>query len=185
MKRPLEIGEVEDGLYLLCSHCLKNSVCFNTVMNTNSEKKQFSVSSLPCNEKHCNSSFSTLNINKTQLIPVFSAFHKDDVDLMWHNRLGHVPFSKMKDISSIPAHFSSKQPFLCNICPMARQTRLPFPEKTTFTKHIFELLHIDLWGPYHVATHDKYKYFLTMVDDYSKCTWTHMLSCKSNCPASH
>ena len=35
-------------------------------------------------------------------------------------------------------------------------------------------------GPYHVSTYDNYKYFITLVDDYSRSTWTHLLSTKSN-----
>ncbi|XP_015161200.1 uncharacterized protein [Solanum tuberosum] len=103
-----------------------------------------------------------------------------DTEFLWHARLGHVPFVKMRSISTIPLTFSSKQPFICTICPMARQTRMPFPESTTATSSLFELLHIDLWGPYHVPTHDGYHYFLTMVDDYSRSTWTQLLRCKSN-----
>jgi len=41
-------------------------------------------------------------------------------------------------------------------------------------------MHIDIWGPYHVPTYNNYKYFLTMVDDHSRSTWTHLMSCKSN-----
>ena len=63
---------------------------------------------------------------------------------------------------------------------MARQSRLPFPPKTHTTTDIFELLHIDIWGPYQTPTHDNFKYFITLVDDFSKSTWTHLLSCKSN-----
>ncbi|KAH0648110.1 hypothetical protein KY285_033358 [Solanum tuberosum] len=61
-------------------------------------------------------------------------------------KLGHVPFVKMKGISSIPAHFSSKQPFLCDICPMARQTKLPFPQKSIYPSSTkpFDLIHIDI-----------------------------------------
>ena len=86
----------------------------------------------------------------------------------------------MINIYTIPLKFSNKQPFTCTICPMARQTRMPFPESVTATSSIFELLHVDLWGPYNVQTHDGYHYFLTMVDDYSRVTWTQLLRCKSN-----
>lgn len=63
---------------------------------------------------------------------------------------------------------------------MARQSRLPFPPKTHTTTGIFELLHVDIWGPYQTTTHDNFKYFITLVDDFSKSTWTQLLSCKSN-----
>uniref|UniRef100_A0A0V0H3X3 Putative ovule protein n=1 Tax=Solanum chacoense TaxID=4108 RepID=A0A0V0H3X3_SOLCH len=86
----------------------------------------------------------------------------------------------MKGISSIPVTFSPKQPFFCPICPMARQSRLPFPQKSHTTSSIFELLHVDLWGPYQTTTHDNFRYFITLLDDFSKSTWTHLLSSKSN-----
>ena len=30
------------------------------------------------------------------------------------------------------------------------------------------------------GTHDKHRYFITIVDDYSRCTWKQLLTCKSN-----
>lgn len=39
---------------------------------------------------------------------------------------------------------------------------------------------MDTWGPYNSITHDEFKYFLTIVDDFGKATWTHLLSTKSN-----
>ncbi|XP_075101959.1 uncharacterized protein LOC142177376 [Nicotiana tabacum] len=37
-----------------------------------------------------------------------------------------------------------------------------------------------IWGPYNTATHSETRYFLTLVDDYSRSTWTYLLSTKSN-----
>lgn len=37
-------------------------------------------------------------------------------------------------------------------------------------KEIFELINIDLWGPYKIANIFKDHYFLTVVDDYSRTT---------------
>lgn len=54
----------------------------------------------------------------------------------------------------------------------------PFPKEPLNPPKCFELLHVDLWGPYHV--HDSYKDLITMVDDQSRSTWTQLLSCKSN-----
>ena len=35
-------------------------------------------------------------------------------------------------------------------------------------------------GAYRCTTYDGYKYFLTIVDDYSRATWMHLMSSKSN-----
>lgn len=50
---------------------------------------------------------------------------------------------------------------------MARQSRLLFPPKSHNSTSIFELLYVDLWGPYHTETHDNFKYLIILVDDFS------------------
>lgn len=63
---------------------------------------------------------------------------------------------------------------------MARKTRMLFPESTTNTTKVFELLHVDVWGPYNIPTRDGYHYCLTMIADFSSSTWTQLLMSKSN-----
>lgn len=78
-------------------------------------------------------------------------------------------------------HYSFiKDGFPCAIFPMARLHKLPVPSNATSTSHIYELIHIDTWGPYKTPIHDGFKYFLTIVDDYSRGTWTYLVSTKSN-----
>jgi predicted transcriptional regulator len=43
----------------------------------------------------------------------------------------------------------------------------------------FELLHVNIWGPFLVATFDGFSYFHTIVNDYTRCTWTHLMKNKS------
>jgi len=68
----------------------------------------------------------------------------------------------------------------CSVCPKAKLHRQPFPLSTTRASTIFELIHVDIWGPYKCATYDGYKYFLTIVDDHSRATWVHLMTTKSN-----
>lgn len=63
---------------------------------------------------------------------------------------------------------------------MASKERLSFKQSTSQTNSIFELLHVDIWGLYHASTHDNYKYFITLVDEYNRTTWTYLISTKSN-----
>ena len=48
---------------------------------------------------------------------------------------------------------------------------------------MFDLVHCDLWGPFSVPTIEGYKYFLTIVDDYFRCTWVYLLKSKSETQA--
>ncbi|KAK4382488.1 Retrovirus-related Pol polyprotein from transposon RE1 [Sesamum angolense] len=85
--------------------------------------------------------------------------------LLWHKRLGHPSFPVIQHIQSI------KDPQLwnlCDICPIAKQQRLPFPTHDVTSKQCFELLHLDVWGPYKTPTLTNCHYFLTIVDDFSK-----------------
>ena len=40
------------------------------------------------------------------------------------------------------------------------------------------MIHCNLWGPFATSTIDGFKYFLTIVDDYSRCTWVYLLKHK-------
>ena len=41
------------------------------------------------------------------------------------------------------------------------------------------LFHVDIWGPYSIPTHEGFKYFLSIVDDATRCTWIYLLKTKS------
>lgn len=67
----------------------------------------------------------------------------------------------------------------CNkICPLAKQTRLPFSTSIKTTKP-FELVYLDVWGMFHTPTHNGQNYFLTIVDDYSRATWLFLMNDKT------
>jgi len=116
LKRPLEIGKAHDGLYFLCSDCLQQ--------NNSSHPKQQHVSciSFPsskiqykCISSSCPSYCAVMNSmsinNKDNVVDkTSSSFPVNNTDLLWHYRLGHVPFVKMKGISSIPVTFSLTTP---------------------------------------------------------------------------
>jgi len=96
----------------------------------------------------------------------------------WHFRLGHLSFDKMK-LVDLPCT-RTKTDNICSICPKARLHRQSFPLSNTRASRIFELIHVDIWRPYKCSTYDWYKYFLTIVDDYLRATWAHLMSTKSN-----
>lgn len=48
------------------------------------------------------------------------------------------------------------------------------------SKNDFDLLHIGTWGPFVEPTVDNSKYFLTIVDDFSRATWVFLVRAKSD-----
>ncbi|XP_074378611.1 uncharacterized protein LOC141720152 [Apium graveolens] len=90
---------------------------------------------------------------------------------LWHARLGHpsaIALNKIDSVSTIPPNLFTH----CDVCHQAKQTRLSFSDSTSISSHLFELVHCVIWGPYKTCTHGKCKMFLTIVEDFSKCTWT-------------
>lgn len=96
-----------------------------------------------------------------------------------HLRLGRFPFASLKyiDPSLVLDNITS---CICQVCPAARQTRLPFSHSSIKTSRIFQLIHVNLWGPYKLTTHTGCKMFVTIVDDYSRHTWVFMIKHKSD-----
>ena len=43
----------------------------------------------------------------------------------------------------------------------------------------FDLIHCDIWGGHYVASLSRAHYFLTIVDDFSRCTWVYLMRFKS------
>lgn len=98
---------------------------------------------------------------------------------IWHQRLGHLPVEKLRYVQSCKMA-SNKDSFHCQVCPFAKQIRFPFRTKErNQCIQKFDLLHIDIWGPYKVDSHVGNKYFLTIVDDFSRFTWIYLLKKKS------
>ncbi|GJX86409.1 putative RNA-directed DNA polymerase [Tanacetum coccineum] len=84
--------------------------------------------------------------------------------LFWVKKLG---FSKINHQSP------------CDICHKAKQTREPFPLSDHKSKSVGEIVHCDVWGPYRVVSKDGFKFFLTIVDDYSRAVWVYLLKSKT------
>lgn len=64
--------------------------------------------------------------------------------------------------------------------PLAKQTCSPFSTSYIRTIAPFELIHIDIWAGYHVPSITGARYFLTIVDDYTRYTWTYLMHHKSD-----
>ena len=99
---------------------------------------------------------------------------------LWHQRLGHPSERVVKLLLAIRSSSSKKKlHHVCDVCPMAKQTRDCFPSSTNKASRLFELVHCDLWGPYSVPSSCGATYFLTLVDDYSRAVWVYLLHNKT------
>lgn len=68
---------------------------------------------------------------------------------------------------------------VCDDCMIAKQRRLPFPVQVAYrVTQQLDLWHGDLCGPISPATHSGKRYFLLLVDDYSRYMWIGLLRSK-------
>ena len=100
---------------------------------------------------------------------VTNVSHTSSSDL-WHSRLGHLSLSKLQLLKHFVDIDVQNKATCCDVCHFSKQKRLSFPSSSHVTTKSFELIHYDLWGPFSVNTIDGYKYFFTIVDDYTRCT---------------
>nr|GFB30537.1 retrovirus-related Pol polyprotein from transposon TNT 1-94 [Tanacetum cinerariifolium] len=107
---------------------------------------------------------------------------------LWHRRLSHLNFntinlmSKNDIVVGLPKLKFVKD-HLCSSCELGKAKRKSFHTKLTpSSKRRLQLLHMDLCGPMRVASINGKRYVLTVVDDYSRYTWTHFLRSKDETP---
>ena len=93
--------------------------------------------------------------------------------LLLHSRLSHPSLYKFRNL--VP-HFSSLSSLKCESCQLRKHTRVLFPKRLDpRTKSPFELVHTDVWGPSRSTSALGFRYFVTFIDDYSRCTWLFLM----------
>jgi hypothetical protein len=91
----------------------------------------------------------------------------------------HLSSSRLDFMVKHLLNFSFQSNNACDVCALAKQSRLPFSVSSISFVRPFELIHCDIWGPYKIASSSGAKYFLTIVDDYSRFTWVFFMHHKS------
>jgi histone deacetylase 1/2 len=68
---------------------------------------------------------------------------------------------------------------VCDACLAGKQRRTPFPQKALrLSTEVLQLLHGNLCGPISPPTPSGNRYFLLLVDDYSRYMWVVLLPSK-------
>ncbi len=101
----------------------------------------------------------------------------------WHRALGHVNFQYLnklvndKLVDGLPEKLETN--FMkCANCLESKMLNKPFENDRSETSEILELVHTDLSGP-HSTGHGGEKYFLSFIDDFSKCSMVYCIKNKS------
>lgn len=95
-----------------------------------------------------------------------------------HYRLGHASLDRFKLLCQSFDYISFTFSFYCDVCLRAKQTQLSFNKSSTLSQCCFQLPHCDIWGSFSTPTSNESRYFLTILDDYSHCTWLYLMKTK-------
>nr|GEU35627.1 retrovirus-related Pol polyprotein from transposon TNT 1-94 [Tanacetum cinerariifolium] len=107
---------------------------------------------------------------------------------LWHQRLSYLNFDTINDltrndlVAGLPK-FKYHKEHLCPSCEQGKSKRASHPPKPVpNSRQRLHLLHIDLCGPMRIASINKKRYILVIVDNYSRYTWVHFLRSKDDAP---
>lgn len=104
---------------------------------------------------------------------------------LWHITLGHPSLKVMQHILSLKDHIDVKRHNNCQTYPLAKQCRIVFPESHSSSTKCFQLMHVDVLGPYKTPTYEKKQYYVTIVDDFNRFTWICFIQCKTEVISIH
>ncbi|CAI7843089.1 unnamed protein product [Closterium sp. NIES-53] len=99
--------------------------------------------------------------------------------LLWHHRLGHPSLPRLRGmasrtlVSGLPRSLPPLPPGpapTCVPCVEGRQRAAPHSSTFPPTEAPLQTLHMDVWGPARVRGQGHERYFLLVVDDYSRYT---------------
>ncbi|XP_074297482.1 uncharacterized protein LOC141628210 [Silene latifolia] len=99
---------------------------------------------------------------------------------LFHSRLGHSSVEKLKHVN--PVMMQGVNKMFCETCVLAKHHSLPFHRNLSHAKKCFDLVHMDLWGPYKQPDRTGAQSFLAILD-YSRSTWTFLLQQKTQVPS--
>ncbi|CAI7738554.1 unnamed protein product, partial [Closterium sp. NIES-53] len=111
--------------------------------------------------------------------------------LLWHHRLGHPSLPRLRSmhsrllVSGLPRSLPPLPPSPappCIPCVEGRQRAAPHSSSFPPTEAPLQTLHLDVWGSARVRGQGLERYFLLVVDDYTRYTTVFPLQCKGDVP---
>lgn len=100
--------------------------------------------------------------------------------LLWHKWLAHISEKGLECLFK-QGLIGNKKPTslsFCEFCVLGKASRASFKTTTHITKDKLDYIHSDLWGLARITTHGGTRYFLTLIDDFSRKLWAFMLKSK-------
>nr|GEX14200.1 hypothetical protein [Tanacetum cinerariifolium] len=107
---------------------------------------------------------------------------KESLAQVWHKRLGHISeagLHKLEKRKVLGNKGLGKLEF-CEKYVFEKSSRVCFGRGQHTTEGVIDYVHVDLWGPSRVESMSRCRYFLSIVDDYSRRGWVHFIRHKND-----
>lgn len=107
--------------------------------------------------------------------------HKLHESMLWHLRLAHISDRGLQELhkQGLLGDKPLNQLDFCEDSVKGKSTRVKFNKGVHRSTAPLEYVHSDLWGPSRVPSNGGAKYFMTVIDDYSRRVWIYTLKNKS------
>lgn len=69
---------------------------------------------------------------------------------------------------------------MCEACKLGKSSRLPFSDSQFSANGPLERIHCDLWGPSPVLSCQGFRFYVIIIDNWSRFCWFFLLKCKSD-----
>ncbi|CAA7043636.1 unnamed protein product [Microthlaspi erraticum] len=100
----------------------------------------------------------------------------------WHSRLGHPSSSILNSVVSqfaLPVLNPSNKQSPCSHCLINKSHKLPFANSSILSNRPLQYVFTDLWSS-PITSIDNYKYYLVLIDHYTRYSWLFPLKKKSD-----
>ena len=100
---------------------------------------------------------------------------------LWHYRLGHINERRLTRLhkDGYLGSFDWESIMQCESYLCGKMTKSPFTGKGEQASEVLWLIHTDVCGPMNISARDGYVYFITFIDDISRCGYVYLMKHKS------
>ncbi|KAL2251745.1 UNVERIFIED_CONTAM: Retrovirus-related Pol polyprotein from transposon TNT 1-94 [Sesamum indicum] len=107
-----------------------------------------------------------------------------DSTTLWHKRLGHISQKGLDFLRKDGIlNENIKKLDFCDDCVLGKHHKVHFPASPSpnpsMSTCILDYVHVDVWGPSNVPTHGGNRYFLSIIDNFSRKVFVFLMKHKS------
>lgn len=100
---------------------------------------------------------------------------------LWHNRMGHLGEQNTIRLKEMVTGMNTAQEYCtCEACVRGRMRELPHRGELRQAEYVGDVIHVDICGPFHITSHKKDRYWITLVDGYSRFSGSKAIQVREN-----